>query len=378
LETNLGITTLRVQTDDAAVSETWEEGAGADAILILLDGLSAPTPLRREDWKALIDHDNAPPIAFVRLEDCAYPKLLERRPIFPSADPLQLDRAVERWLASQLPHLPGIHPAALSATVPAAWWTQLVDQPGHAETDSVDAAQAFAHDARPHFQNVIWIGCHARESAVIRAELDFRLFTGRSLVVLANLDKPCKLPGGQHSYISVLGPVPAGGAAGALGAVYPSCFQGRFATELGTDLSSAILLDAAADLYRLPAVPLASPGHRQQHLELLQRYFHKWRDNPDPCRALLPEVPAALEHGFLHDWPRAAELARRSAFLLVGQGRRREAIRLFNRLRMEAETHGDAETAADALHELSWLTGDEDAVPAAPVESSQVQLSLFG
>ena len=100
LERNLGIRTLLVEEDSAPVWETWEEGAAADAVLILLDGVSAPEPLRLQEWKGLVDHDGDPPIAFARLEECAYPKLLERRIFFPADDGPALDRAVERWLAA--------------------------------------------------------------------------------------------------------------------------------------------------------------------------------------------------------------------------------------------------------------------------------------
>ena len=375
LERNLEIRTLLVQEDAVPVSETWEEGAAADAILILLDGLTAPPPLRREDWKGLIDHDGVPPVAFVRAEECAYPKLLERRPFFPAG--AQLDRAVEAWMVAMLPSQPGIDPAPVPAAVPDDWWSQLVDAPGHIETTDVDAAQAFAHSARKHFQAVVWLGCAGRESALIRAELEWRAPQGRVLAVLAHLDRPLKLPPSRHSVLQVIGAVPDGDADAALGACYAPVFPGSLAIEIGADLSQGVPLDRDATLYRLRATPAASPATRQLHLEALQRRFQHWRQRPDLVLPLVSEVPAALAHGFSHDWDRAAELCRRTAFLLLGAGRRREGIRLFHRLLLEAEERGDSDTAEEARHELSWLTGEDDE-PVRSAPARVEQLDLFG
>ena len=66
-----------------------------------------------------------------------------------------------------------------------------------------------------------------------------------------------------------------------------------------------------------------------------QRYLSGWKEAPEPCRALLAEVPAAIQHGFAQDWTRGTELCRRAAFLLLQVGRRREGIRLLHRLLVE-------------------------------------------
>lgn len=375
LERNLDVRALLVEEDSASVSETWEEGAAADAVLLFLDGLSAPPPLRRDDWTGLIDHAGAPPIAFVRWEECAYPKLLERRPFFPPD--AQLDRAVETWVAAMLPGLPGIEPAPIAASVPDEWWTRLVDAPGTLETADIDAAQSFAHAARKHFQAVTWIGCAGREPALIRAELDWRAPEGRVLAVLAHADRPLKLPPSRHSFLQVIGPVPKGVDRTPLGACYAPVFPGSLAVELGADLTQAVPLDTGAALYRLRTAPPAALDLRQRHLEVLQRRFQHWRQQPDQVLPLVAEVPAALVHGFQNDWDRAAELCRRTAFLLLGAGRRREGIRLFHRLLLEAEDHGDTEVAEEARHELSWLIDEDDEpIRAAPVAVQQ--LDLFG
>ncbi|MSV31163.1 MAG: hypothetical protein EXQ57_01435 [Bryobacterales bacterium] len=375
LERNLGIATLLVEEDTVPVSETWEEGAAADAVLILLDGVSAPAPLRREAWTGLIEHGGHPPVAFSRLEECAYPKLLERRPFFPAA---ALERAVERWLAGMLPACAGIEPAAIEGAVPDEWWTMLVDEPGRVVTTDPAAAQAFAHQAAGHFQAVVWMGCAGREVALIRAELAYRLGAGRTLVVLAHIEKPLAIPIDGHSYLQVLGAPPETEGDPALGACYAPGFPGWFAKELGGDLNQAVLLEAANGVYRMPQSPRTNDETRQRHLAILHRYFQTWKKEPDPCSALLAEVPAAIQHGFAQDWTRGSELCRRAAFLLLGDGRRREGIRLLNRLLVEAEDRGDAETAADARHELSWLTDEDEPGRSGTTGGEQLVFALEG
>lgn len=367
-----------MQVDDVPVTETWEEAAGANALLILLDRVTAPPPLRREDWKALIDQEGSPALAFTVLEDCAYPKLLERRPFLSAPDPLIWERAVETWLAPRLPGAAGLEPAPLAAEIPGSWWAQLVDSPGHAETADPAIAQAFAQQARGHFQNVVWLGCAGRDAALVRAELEYRRAAStRALIVLAYNEKAWPLPSDRHSYLRLNALIPAAGPENPVGACYAPAFPGWLARELGGDLSQAIRLASGEEIYRLAEAPPAGLAARQTHLEILQRYFRRWKDDPQPCRDLTNEVSAAVQHGFEHDWERGAELARRAAFHLLSEGRRREGIRLFHRLRQEAESRGDAETAADAQHELSWLNEEDEPARAESVTGEQLALTLF-
>jgi len=275
-----------------------------------------------------------------------------------------------------LPSQPGIEAAAITAEVPEDWWPSLVDQPGRVTTDDVAAAQAFAHHAAGHFQGVVWIGCAGREPALIRAELDHRTGEGRMLAILAHIEKPLKLPESRHSYLQVLGSPPEAQTTNAIGACHAPAFPGWFARELGGDLTQAVLLDAENDLFRLPHRPQTDTETRQRHLTILHRYFQSWKTDPDPCRTLLNEVPAAIQFGFAEDWLHATELCRRAAFLLLRDGRRREGIRLLHRLLVEAEDYGDADTAADARHELSWLTDEDEPARLGITGGEQLALEL--
>ena len=63
-------------------------------------------------------------------------------------------------------------------------------------------------------------------------------------------------------------------------------------------------------------------------------------------------------------------------FLLLQDGRRREGIRLLHRLLVEAEDHRDSETAADARHELSWLTDEDEPARAGTTGGEQLVFDL--
>lgn len=363
LRRNLAVESLLIAEDDVPVSETWEEGSGADALLILLDSVSAPAPLRVSDWTALMQPGGEPPVGFVALEECAFPLVLRRRLFFPASG---WERAAERWVAGLMPSCDGIAPVACDAPYPEEWWALLADSPGQVSTSDPDAAQAFAHRAAGHFQGVAWIGCAGREPALIQAEMDFRLAQGRMLAVLAYPDRPVRVRDGRHSYIQISGPAPA------FGACYGPIFPGWLAKALGSDLSLATALDSRRGFYRVAAAVDCDDSLRQRHLQILHERFTDWKADPEPCRELLGELNGALAFGFAHDWERARELGRRGAFVLLGQGRRREGIRLLHRLLLAAEEYSDAETAEEARHELSWLTDDDEPVRTRPAEAVQL------
>ena len=62
--------------------------------------------------------------------------------------------------------------------------------------------------------------------------------------------------------------------------------------------------------------------------------------------------------------------------MLLQDGRRREGIRLLHRLLVEAEEHGDTEAAADARHELSWLTDEDEPALAGTTGGEQLVFDL--
>jgi len=73
------------ECDSQSLIDGWEEGSGSAAILLLISSGSVPAKVRREDWQAILSHrerNAAPPIGVVRMGDCPYPALLERKHFF--------------------------------------------------------------------------------------------------------------------------------------------------------------------------------------------------------------------------------------------------------------------------------------------------------
>lgn len=379
LRRNLGITVLITEADDTPVTETWEEFEGATAILLLLDRLSAPAPLRRRDWQRL-EQLPTPPVAWIRTEECAYPHVIERRSFHSGPYGVEAERAIERWFAPLLPQCNILSPAPLDAAIPDSWWEVLVDRPGHitVPVEMTNAAQSFLNSARPHFQSVAWIGCYAREPESIAGELESTLGSERSLVVLANACEPISVPAGRHSFITVKGVPKLSFSESAAGACYPSVFPAVIGRQLDPDFDkSAILLDSLRGLYRLPALTRPSRASQAQHLEAVLQPFLNWRNEPKPCRRLLYEVEMAVMYGIEEDWEKGSSLLLRAAQFLAEERRNREAVVYLKRLYNEAMRRDDQAIANDAEHELSWLSDSEGNVRRVEPMLSE-QLSLFG
>ena len=209
LDRNFGITSLIVEEDSAPVSAVWYQASAADAVLLLLDSVSAPGPVHRRDWESLLEHTGNPPVALLRFGPCLYPKLLERRPFLEPANATEAERWVERWLVGLLPSQEeGIDAAPASAPVREEWWLRLVDTPGTriAAAEDADAAQAFANQAGGHFQGVFWIGCEHRSVPAILGEIEHcSRAAGRLLFILVHAALPLDLPANRHSYLVLEG-----------------------------------------------------------------------------------------------------------------------------------------------------------------------------
>ncbi|MBM3757853.1 MAG: hypothetical protein FJW38_28210 [Acidobacteria bacterium] len=143
--------------------EAAEEGAGKDAVIVLLDGENTPEPFVLSDWKALLERVA---FAYVRLEACAYPALLERRATF-FGEPDE--RRLEQWLIGLLPDRLRPPLEARGVTAPSAWWLSLVDRPGwiDVDADEIETVRQFAADAGAHFQGVAWIVCGDRSMRAV-------------------------------------------------------------------------------------------------------------------------------------------------------------------------------------------------------------------
>lgn len=373
LERNLGVRSLLVECDDEPVSDIWEQATSADAVLLILDAISAPPgPVRREDWEALLEHNGAPPVAMWRAEPCQYPKLLERRPFLATEDALEAARWVERWLVSQMPAHPGAWSLARAdGEFPASWWAELVDRPGCvalAGATALAAAHSFAFRADPHFQGILWIPSTHRPWETVVAEAEHRAATAeRLLIVLAGWEGEIPAaPGGRHSWLAV--PVP-----GPVGACQPGGFPRSLAPRLDLDVSSSVPLDAAGLWLRAAgqgSVP-ADDAAREQHRAVLAETFRPWRVRMEECDVLAAEVPAAFDastEGLELGWNYARYLAERL--------RTHEAVYWLREVIARAAQQGNAELAREAQRELSWLVDETGTVLREPAAAGE-QLSLF-
>ena len=68
LARNLDIVSLTIEADSSPAHEAWEQGAACDALLLILDSVSAPGPVKRQDWEGLLEHSGELPVAVLRLE----------------------------------------------------------------------------------------------------------------------------------------------------------------------------------------------------------------------------------------------------------------------------------------------------------------------
>ncbi|MGJ5815754.1 TIR domain-containing protein [Paludibaculum fermentans] len=175
------------------VAEAWDGGVGNDAILLLLSKQAVPERASRSDWAALLAHvesNEDPPVACVLAEDCPHPAILERRRFFRwSEDPLEMLRALERWVVSLHPR-DAVTPFSL-APLPgftsrdeelAKLWDALVDRCGTAVIGGKTAgsgktwlAQEFARRAGAHFRDVVWISCGDRPTSLVAGEIAWQL-----------------------------------------------------------------------------------------------------------------------------------------------------------------------------------------------------------
>ena len=385
LERNLGIATLIIEDDVEPLWALWDQATGADAVLLMLDAVSAGGPPQRSDWEPLLEHAGSPPVAILRAEPCLYPRLLERRPFLAIADPLEAGRWVERWLVAMLPPHDGVRPAANQAPVPDEWWRLLVDQPGLqiVSCSETGSAQEFAARAAAQFQGVEWIGCDGRAPEAIIGHVEHVTRNAqRLLIVLAHVDQTPDLPPGPHSYLILEGQpalVPAPDLLASLvGACQASVFPARMIELMRAGRpafeSLVRLLDSGRELYRSPVRFTADEAAEERHLAALHAAFVDWRLQTSLCRELVSEVTGALRHGLAHNWPLASELCLQAALFLLSEKRNREAVYWLRTLADEASWASDESVAERARKELVWLVDDAGEARPGVVHGEQLAL----
>jgi len=402
LERFPGLRLLSLATEEAPVSETWEEGLDATGVVVLLHPDAMPPQASRQYWGGLIDYQGPRPIAYVHCGARAYPPVFERRSFFRwPADA----RALERWAVGLLPRTPASTVAPAAAEVPAELWAVLVDGAGtywitgRPATGKSRMAQAFAQGARGHFQATIWIGCGRRSAESIQREIDRRLPAGRTLLVLDDLRAPLALPGAPHSVL-VTGPelqgegewldledgfpLPPAGCSPGLQAAMSACVGADFPLSLAREIAgeaealpgeAAEVVDAVRGRYRLVQPVPVEQEVAGRHFEAVLHRFRYWRAQPAACAEAEYELEAALAYGFVHAWEEVADLCRAAFDCYSEGGRQREAVAVMQLLEAEAEGRGDRATAESARSKLAWVIDGEGELKTLVGEGDQ--LSLF-
>lgn len=179
----------RVVIDDSGgVAGTWEGGLSSTAILVVLSSHTVPSRVSRTEWEAVLTHvtSNAePPIGFLLIGECGYPRLLERKRFFRwDEGSREALRGIEEWVMRlhRLPERRSFVPARLPwfegrHSELAVLWETLVDRVGTTEIHHPDAggktslAQEFARQAGAHFRDILWVDCGDRSAVSIAGDL---------------------------------------------------------------------------------------------------------------------------------------------------------------------------------------------------------------
>jgi len=397
----------RVEIEECGdVTEAWEGGLDAAAVVLLLSPDAVPSSSGRTAWQALLAHwegNAAPALATVAVSPCAYPRLLDRRNSFPwNSSTL---RHLERWVMDLEPSLPSWTPAVLAGFTGRepeleTLWTRLADVPGQAVVTGAgktSLAQEFARQARHNFRELIRIDGEGRGAASLEGELARLVKDRRTLVVLEDVESiPDGLDQGRVSVLATLAhAAPAPDDALRLPGEYPAlepgqgplwdaalaCRRNGFPLSLAAEIAGAppepttglIPLDTARGWYRRPRGE-ASETVRARHAAALGSVYNAWEQDVATCRELLAELETAVDFSVRAGFPLSVRLVGRAGSFLRAQGRFPEAARLWRKLRRAALSRKDATVAEQCDWELSWLTDRDGAVQVPAIGGEQLAL----
>lgn len=397
----------RVEIEECSdVTQAWEAGRDAAAVILLLTPDAVPATSGRAAWSELLAHwesNAAPALATVLVSPCAYPRLLDRRNSFPWNEPAL--RQLERWVMDLHPPVPSWEPAVLSYFTGCepeleTLWTRLVDTPGQvflSGAGKTSLAQEFARQARRNFRELIRVDGEGRAAASIEGDLLRVVSDRRTLVVLEDVESiPERLRDGR---VSVLATIPQGapapGDALPLAGEHPppppgkgklwdaalACRRNGFPLTLAAEIAgvrpeppaSLIPLDTVRGWYRRPRHD-AQDAIRARHAAALMSLYSAWEQQVETCLVLLAEMESAVDFAVRADFPLAARLVGRTGSFLRAQGRFTEAARLWRKLRRTALSRKDSGVVEQCDWELSWLTDRDGAVQAPAVGGEQLLL----
>ncbi|HME07226.1 MAG TPA: TIR domain-containing protein [Bryobacteraceae bacterium] len=188
LEHTAEVTVVIDDSTTGSVAARWEGGLSSAAILLLLSPHAVPSRVSRTEWEAVLNHitSNAePPIGFLFIAECGYPRLLERKRFFRWDEGSRAAlRRIEEWVMRlhRLPERRSFVPARLPwfegrQRELATLWEKLVDGAGTAVIyhsgagGKTSLAQDFARQAGGHFRDILWMDCGDRSPVSIAGDL---------------------------------------------------------------------------------------------------------------------------------------------------------------------------------------------------------------
>ena len=407
--------------DGQTVANRWDGGSSSGAILLLLSPDAVPPQPDRKHWGELLRHIESgqdPQVACLRLAECKYPAMLERKRFYRSeGDPREALRLIERWLLSLHVNPAGrmFEPAVLPSYQPSTeelepLWEALVDETAMLRVQDPRLAQAFAKAASRQFRDTVWVNCRRRTAVSVVGEIGARLGLSmqctaaeaaskvgwkldehRVLVILDGLRGQIpfpRLPEGRSSMLLIGSRElePAEGHHSALWDAVACCQAGDFLLSLPLAVAGASREEARGLMERGWMEPLDADGHR----------FRRWKDSAGPlpyaehagrvrtifrnrhtseCAGMMAEYEAALEWALAADWDLAVSLGQSGTRFLKETSRWPEAAAVCRKLTAAASKRLDGKVLDEFSWELSWIEDEPGRI--RQTFSTQDQLSLF-
>jgi hypothetical protein len=294
------------------LAEKAREARTADTIVVLFSRQSLPPRWPRAQWEdALVKEPAAEGvrIAFLRLDDCVPPRVLQPRFDMGESSLAGL-RALKRWVrrasgdlaAASTPRVPD---QALELELLAI---ALADRPGSDVALSLDLALDFADAFRQDFDAILRLECGGRSLAALAgdlaAQLDLRL-EGDLASNMQRLVEFCE----PRRFLLILA------GSGSDGPAWDLLFGGRFST---------LLIDASS-----PAPPAADD--------------------------LLAAQRALAQSDGATDWPELCRLARLGRRLTRDSGRLAEYYEMMQQWYSAAQARADSHVLDEAAREMVWI-----------------------
>jgi hypothetical protein len=318
------------------LAEKVREARTADTILVLFSRQSLPPRWPRAQWEdALVKEPAAEGVrvAFLRLDDCVPPRVLEPRFEVSGLSVAGL-RALKRWVRRAPRHLDGaLTPRAPDQQVELELLgIALADRPGSDMAPSLELALDFADAFRQDFDGILRLECGGRSPAALAGDLAAQLGLRLKGDLQSNLEHLREFCMARRFLVILAG-------SGFEGPAWDLVFGGRCSTLMVEGPSAAP--PAVDDLIAAQrALALVQPRDEAEWTELcrmarLGRRLTRDSGRLAECYEMMQQWHAAAENR--GDRGVLDEAAREMVWILEAWGRREEAARLDYRRASESD-----------------------------------------